>query len=351
MSIITSVVGTANKFATFIKPHVPTIAVMGGSVAVFGGAFLACKATLKIDDILNEHNAMMNHIADHTDNPDFPEYTDKEVKKDKLQVYAMTSGKFFRAYAPAVGLAAAGFASIFYGFGLIKKWHTLAVSAVSAIDGKFAQYRQNVVNELGADMDKKFAGELLEAKEVEVAKVDPETGESKTETVKGIDDVIEDDFTRIFDYKNPKWENGYLLNDRFLNNLENWYSKHLSSHRMDHLFLNTVLKELGFKETGIGHFYGWTDKPGCSVRFDITPFVRIWDNDNDKQMPLIIPFQTEYDENGIWHFRNPLDEEMFRQYYIDDEHSVGYMLRFNVDTDENGVPKQIYNDVYGKKVA
>ena len=46
-----------------------------------------------------------------------------------------------------------------------------------------------------------------------------------------------------------------------------------------------------------------------------------------------------------------MDEADFRQAYIEDDRQVCYIMKFKVDTDENGVPREIYHDGYDKKVS
>jgi len=339
MSIGTSIMRFGNKMITTLGHHGPTIAVIGGSAAVIAGCVLACKATLKAEDILDTHNVRMNMVREaKAKHPN--EYTSSDEKKDKLQVYMTTAGSFARLYGPSLLIGAAGFAAIFAGFGLIKRRYGIAVSAVTALDKSFKEYRKQVINEFGIEADERFTknrGEFVEVDRVAVNDTEDEDGEPKTEKVEAIplDDIVEDDFTRIFDYRNPKWENSaWLFNDNLIHQLEAWYTRYLQAHAFDHVFLNSVLKDLGFEETGIGHFYGWTDKPGCYVSFNAIPFIKIWDGDDDKQIPMMIPVNSEDDYDD------------FREAFRKDPTSVGYLLKFNVDTDENGIPCEIYHKVY-----
>ena len=67
--------------------------------------------------------------------------------------------------------------------------------------------------------------------------VDKETGETKTEEkdVVMFENVVEDDFTRIFDCNNSRWENDFLMNDNFIRTHIDWYTHHLQAHRMNHV--------------------------------------------------------------------------------------------------------------------
>lgn len=359
MSVIDKIVGGANKAFTFVEPHLPTIGIVGGTILVGIGGFMTGKATLQVHKITEDHKSMVNETRREVNGYSEERYTESERKRDVFQCYCVTAGKLARLYAPGLTIAAAGFACMFAGLGTLKRWHALAVSSVAALDERFSQYRGNVINELGTEADKRFMlgekAQSVEEKTVEVNKtvVDDEGNEQvETQTVTGINDIIEDDFTRVFNSRNRRWESNFLMIDNFIKTTENYYTKSLQAHRLDHVFLNTLLKEFGFPETGIGHFYGWTDRPGCAVRIDVTPYIEEFGTDDDGQFPLYVPFATYYDEDrDTWEFVNREDEDLFRQRFIEDENKVGFILKFLVDTDENGVPCEIYNQVYNKKAA
>ena len=354
MSFFDTIIGTARKIGTAVRPYMPTIAVVGGSVAVCGGAFLACRATLKVDKVMEEHRGMMEHINKSAEKLPKDSYTSKDMGRDKLQVYGATAGRLFRLYGPAVGLATAGFASIFWGFGMIKAWHAAAVSAVSAIDEKFAAYRNNVINEYGKEVDDKLYNGTVEKREIE-EKITTDDGDEKVEKKEAVvlNPDIESDFVKIYSPMTiapGKWEDHYLMAYRRLNDLEIWLTKQLQRGRYDHVFLNTVLRELGLPETGIGHFYGWVNQPGRNVvRFNPEPYITVFSGDNDSQIPMMVPLPVDYEEDGNFFFINPEDEQLWEDTYSNDPNSVGFILHFNVNTDENGVPKQIYDEVYGGK--
>lgn len=339
-AIIDKTIGIGNKIFTALKPHIPTIAVVAGSASVCAGAFFACKATLQVDQILEEHNEMMNHIDECLKKLPEGALTDREIKHDKLQTYAATAGKFCKLYAPAIGLGLAGFTAIFAGFGMIKKWHALALSSVAAIDERFGKYRSGVIEKYGEEVDKQLAGETINKIEKTFESVKEDTGEvvKKNMDVVSLGDVIDSDFNRIFDSTNRRWENDFIFNENFIDQIISWYNRELCANRIDHVFLNTILKEFGFEETGIGHFYGWTNKKPGGINIDVTPCLKVWDNDEDDQFPMLVPMDLN----------DEMDEKDFRQAYIDDENSVCYIFRFLVDSDDNGVPRQIYNEVYGK---
>lgn len=355
MSVVGTIAGKARSVYTIVKPHLPAIGIAAGTIAVCAGGFMTGQACLKVDDVLAQHEEMMNHTRREINGYSEEQYSEMDRKKDVIQVYSVTAGKLFRLFAPGIGLCVFGGCSIFKGYSVLKKWHGLAVSAVAALDEKFSFYRNNVINELGEEADARFlVGDSQPESRSVVAKL-PDVDEdgnptSKDVEVRGFEDIVEDDFTRVFNYKNPKWESNFVMNDNMIYSLRHWYTKHLQSGALDHVFMNSVFKDLGFEETGIGHFYGWTNKPGASVDIDVIPYIKVWDSDDDGQFPLYVPLPVvrDFDHIDMWNFENEEDEKLFRRMYIEDETKVGFILKFNVDTDENGVPKNIYDDVYNR---
>ena len=91
---------TINRIGLQIKKHSPEIMMVAGVVGTVVGAVMACKATTKIDDILNEtkNNVDKIHAAEEkgqiTTDKDgeliIEEYTADDCKKDLSITYAKT---------------------------------------------------------------------------------------------------------------------------------------------------------------------------------------------------------------------------------------------------------------------
>lgn len=357
MKVLDLAIGAGNKLLTLGSKHAPTLAIVGGSIAVVVGGVLACKATLKASEVIDIHRAQMEKVREASEK--YPDsYTDKDRRLDKVRVYAGTTGRFAKLYGPAVGLVVIGFTAIFGGYGIIRKRYGYALAAVASLDEKFTKYRGKVIEEYGAEVDQKLISDSVETHEIDHVTVD-ENGELKTDKVEVIcfDDFKEDDVTRLFmktredGSPNKMWEDNYLFAENYLTNLEHRYTYELQAGHINHVFLNELLKKTGQKETGFGHCYGVTRKPGCCVNLNITPFYKVFTGD-DEQFPMMITVPTwkEYDEEtGRWYYEHDeFEYQNFKNAYIEDDNNVGYILKFDIDTDENGVPKQIYTDVFGK---
>lgn len=359
-SFVNKALGFGQKTFAVIKPHLPKIMVAAGSASVVAGTFFACKATLKADEIIDIHQAQMEKIHECANKVSRDEYTDKDIKKDKLQVYAATAGSFAKLYGAAVGLYVTGFGLIFGGFGLIQKWHTLALTAFSALDEKFAAYRGNVIESYGSDVDKQLLTGAVE-KTIDISSVGED---GNTKIVKKEATCIDvnaqlDDFTRVFNNAcGNMWEDSYLFNENFLHQTELIWTRDLQSGRKSHVYLEDLIDYLGLPETEkkpIDHWYGWISKPGANVNLHVQPFI-VWTGeayddpfgvspDEGDQFPMNVILPVDYNEDGNMFFINPEDEDLWKMTYATNPSSTGYYLTFNVDSDENGIPREIYTQV------
>lgn len=367
LAIITKAGGFAKKAYTLAKPYLPYVAMGAGTISVCAGAFLACKATLNLERVLDEHKAALEDSAALTEEllakrPGC--LTPAEIRADKFALYSVTAGRLFRMYGPAVGLIFGGFGCIYTAFGTVIRWHSMALNALSAIQAKFTNYRHNVIDEYGVDVDKRFAGEVVETTTLDVRVGEDDNGEDIVKPKEVVfHDITDNDFIDIYDYRNPTWEGEYLFSENFFASKTQWYTKLLQVRGVDHIWLNTAKKEFGFKESAVGHWYGWTSKPGCSFDITVIPCRRYTDVDNEfmpvstedhpfdidisEDNPMLVPYEIEQTPSGGWVFANEADKQEFRELMMHDCRDVCWVIKWNVDCDEKGVPEEIYSKVYG----
>ncbi len=351
MSIIDAGAGVAKKVIKFCKVNAPVIGLVAGSAAVVVGTVLACKATLEVDDILTEHAEQMSRIKKGVEVSD-GKYTEESKKRDTIKVYSATFGRFAKAYGPSALLYAAGFASIFAGFGCLNSRYGVALTSVAALDKKFGEYRTKVVEKFGAEVDQELAGLKLPTQKLEADElVNEETGETKTEeyNVVTIKDIEENDFIMCFEKYtwnhvtqqkelNPVWEKGgYTFNENTIVQAGINLTRRLQMRLIDAVRMNQAIEALGGKCSSAGHWYGWTSAPGASVRINYTPYIKRY---NDEYEDVQFPCMELIDIN------DPDARQRFVNQYIDDDSMVGYLIEFDVDKDENGIPVMISEELY-----
>lgn len=247
-----------NQAGLKIKKYSPEILMVAGIVGTVTAAVTACKATLKVKDIMSEKEELQNDIHKCLENPDV-DYTEEDGKKDLTTVYAQTGAKLIKLYAPSVILGGASIASIVMGQKILKKRNIALAAAYTAVDKGFKKYRANVVDRFGEKVDKELRYNI-KAKEVE-KKITDKNGKEKT--VKEIQYDIEgnpleniSEYARFFDEAtSTEHHKDAEYNLMFLRRQQDYANEVLKAK--GHLFLNDVYEMLGIPKTKAGQVVGW----------------------------------------------------------------------------------------------
>lgn len=244
-----------------VKKHSPEILMVAGIAGTIVGTVLACKATTKVSEIIEEKNKNVEDV--HTcleDNT--KEYTEEDSKKDLTIIYAQTGVKLFKLYAPAIGVMTLSFASIIAGHKVLKKRNIAIAAAYAAIDKGFKQYRKNVIEEFGEGVDQQMRFGL---KAKEIKKKDKD-GKTVKETEYYIDpegnplDNISE-YARFFDASSENFAKDPEYNMMFLRRQQDYANEMLKAR--GHLFLNEVYDLLDIPRSKAGQVVGWVyDKNG-----------------------------------------------------------------------------------------
>ena len=244
-----------------IKKHSPEILMVAGIAGTIVGTVLACKATTKVSEIIEEKNKNVEDV--HTCLEEKPnEYTEEDSKKDLTIIYAQTGVKLFKLYAPAIGVMALSFTSIIAGHKVLKKRNIAIAAAYAAIDKGFKQYRKNVIEKFGEDIDQQMRFGL---KSKEIKKKDKD-GKTVKETeyyvdpdTNPLDNISE--YARFFDAASSNFAKDPEYNMMFLRRQQDYANEMLKSR--GHLFLNEVYDLLDIPRSKAGQVVGWVyDKNG-----------------------------------------------------------------------------------------
>ena len=244
-----------------VKKHSPEILMVAGIAGTIVGTVLACKATTKVSEIIEEKNKNIEDVHTYLED-NTKEYTEEDSKKDLTIIYAQTGVKLFKLYAPAIGVMALSFASIITGHKVLKKRNIAIAAAYTAIDKGFKQYRKNVIKEFGEGVDQQMRFGL---KSKEIKKKDKD-GKTVKETEYYIDpdanplDNISE-YARFFDAASSNFAKDPEYNMMFLRRQQDYANEMLKSR--GHLFLNEVYDLLDIPRSKAGQVVGWVyDKNG-----------------------------------------------------------------------------------------
>lgn len=296
--IMKSVNGVASKAVMKLKKHSPEILVVAGIAGTVVSAVLACKATTKVAEILDETKGTLDTIHDgmETDAINGHEYTNEDGKKDTVVVYAQTGMKLAKLYGPAIILGTLSITSILASNNILRKRNVALGAAYAAIDKSFKEYRGRVIERFGEQVDTELKYGI-KAKKFEEIEVDPETGKEKKvkKTVMVADPNLQSDYAVYFDSKSRNYETNPDYNRMFLKAQQAFANDKLQTR--GHLFLNEVLDDLDLPRTPAGQIVGWTkDGPDGYVNFRIVEVERETE-DGRHEPALLLDFNVE---GNIW---------------------------------------------------
>lgn len=240
--------------------HSPEILAGVGVVGVVGSLVMACKATTKLSDVLEESKEQLDKIKEVAADPAYEEkYSQDDAKKDTTITYVQTAMKVTKLYAPSVILCASSLGCLLASNNILKKRNAALSAAYMTVDKSFKEYRKRVADRFGEEVEKEIRYNI---KAEEITKVD-EDGNEVTETVKVMDGTDDpnsySDYARFFDESCAAWQNDAEYNLTFLK-AQQQYANDLLKAR-GRLFLNEVYRMLGIDETKAGQVVGWVYNP------------------------------------------------------------------------------------------
>lgn len=240
-----------------LKKYSPEILTAAGVIGTVGSTVLACKATLKVEDILDEakkKSNLINAVHDGEIEVD-AEYTDKDYSKDLLVNRTQTAVKLIKLYGPAITLGALSITAILGGQHILRKRNVAIMAAYKLCEESFNNYRSRVKDELGEEKDRQFYYGMTE--ETVKDKVKSKDGKTKTVTkkVEKAPDHLYSQYARFFDEANINWDKSPEQNMYFLKMVQNQMNDKLKAR--GHVFLNEVYDALGFERSEAGQLVGW----------------------------------------------------------------------------------------------
>ena len=265
-----------------IQKHSPEILITAGVVGVVTAAVGACRATTKIDAILDEPRKTIEKIHECVNDPEVAkqykdktgeEYTAEIAKKDLAITYGHAAWGMIKLYAPWVVLGATSIGCIVASNNILRKRNVALAAAYATVDKSFKAYRGRVVERFGEEVDYQLRHNV-KVKEIEETVTD-ENGNVKTitRTVNAIDPEDVSEYARFFEeytrddegnvIKNPYWESSGEYRIMFLKSVERYMNDRLRVTKR--VFLNEVYEALGLPKSKEGQIVGWVYDPDNAV--------------------------------------------------------------------------------------
>lgn len=249
MRFVPEVIGRTIARNTLIAEKSSPAVLLGvGIVGMVGSTVLACRATLKMDQVVNEAQDKLTMAKSlvHDD------YSEKDRQRDITLIYFQSGVKIARLYAPAIILGGLSIYALTSSHSILTKRNAALTAAYTALDRGFNEYRARVVEKYGEEQDRDFRyGTREETIE------DPETGKKKKVVRVSTDDPSI--YARFFDSYSTSWNKEPEYNMIFLKCQQNYANDLLKSR--GHVFLNEVYDMLGIPRSRAGAVVGWILSP------------------------------------------------------------------------------------------
>ena len=278
-----------HKIGFKFKKHSPEILAVTGVVGIVTSAVMACKATTKVNDIVNEAKETVDKIHEsvgkgiHTS--DGEEYTEEVAKKDLTIVYAQTGLKFVKLYGSSVALGIASIACLLGSNHILRKRNLALAAALTNVATSFKEYRDRLVDRFGKDVDRELRFGI-KAKEVEETVVDKDGNETTVaKTVEVVDpNTAHSLYSIVFCEGNTGWTRNAELNKVFLIQQQNWANDKLKMNGV--LTLNEVYDMVGAPRTAYGQIAGWVWTEDGTIGDNFVDF-GLFDVNNEKACDFI----------------------------------------------------------------
>ena len=233
---------TVARNGLVLQTKSPGLLFGAGIVGVIGSTVLACRATLKMEEVLGEAKSKLDMAKglEHAD------YSERDRQKDITTIYVQSGVKVLRAYGPAIIVGGLSIAALTSSHNILSRRNAALMSAYAAMEKGFAEYRARVVEKYGEDEDRNMRyGSRTEV--VKEGKVTHQITRVGTDTPSI--------YARFFDQMSSSWSKEPEYNLVFLTCQQNYANDLLRSR--GHVFLNEVYDLLGIPRSEAGAVVGW----------------------------------------------------------------------------------------------
>jgi hypothetical protein len=247
----TAVTSKVGRQVLLTKKHSPTLLFAVGVAGVVTTVVLASKATLKMDQILEEAEKNKSQIDD-AEAMEVSEYDQNDANKDRVTNRVQTIYKICKLYAPAFAVGVISIGCLTGSHVILSRRNVALTAAYAALDKGFREYRERVVDDLGREKDEEFRYGVIEK---EIA-VDTDHGVD-VKTVKVLDKNGKGSiYARLFAQETSRnWQPQQNYNSIFLQSQQNYANDRL--RRDGFLLLNDVYESLGLERSKEGCVVGW----------------------------------------------------------------------------------------------
>jgi Family of unknown function (DUF6353) len=238
------------RSALVLKKQSPNILFGAGIAGVVTSGVLACRATLKLSETLDDIDndvKQVKGIKIDVANGEAEAYPVEQVNKDLAYVYAKAGISVVKLYGPSLVIGVVSIGALTGSHVQLTRRNTAIMAAYATLDKAYNEYRERVRKAIGEEHE---AGLYLGVEGFEIDKVN-----GKDKLVPTVTPGHWSAYARFFDEGSGMWKKDSELNRLFLQHQQN-YANNLLSMR-GHLFLNEVYDALDIERSTEGSVVGW----------------------------------------------------------------------------------------------
>lgn len=238
------------KAALTTKRHSPILLFTVGTVGFAATIYMACKATLQVDEVLQQHEETQAKIAQASAID--AEYAEKKQSGELRLLKLQTAGKMLKLYAPTLTVGILSVVALTGSHIILNKRNVGLAAVATGLEKAFDEYRRRVADEFGEEKEQEIRY-AVQTREVDEKLADGTTRKTQVKVRTGLGT----EYSFLFDQVNSShWRREPTENVNFLYIQEKLANQRLESRGF--LFLNDVFKAIGLPMTKAGNEVGWT---------------------------------------------------------------------------------------------
>lgn len=233
-----------------VQKNAPNLLFAAGIIGSVGATVLACRATLKLEGIVDETKKNLDLITgiDEREPEIAQSYSPDDRQHDTMIVYGRATVDIIKLYAPAVVVGGFSIAALTKSHNMLNDRVAALSAAYAALSAGYEKYRAKVIEKYGEEQDREFR----QARDV--VPLEGPDGKIIDQTVVSHDGTSP--YAKFFDESSTNWTKNAEYNYAFLVAQQNWANDKLRAQ--GHLFLNEVYDSLGIPRTRAGSVVGWS---------------------------------------------------------------------------------------------
>lgn len=252
MKLPAKVTRTAAMAVLKAKKNSPHIFFGIGIVGVVGATVMACKATLRVEDLMDDIQDDIQKVKDDKEAVEDPTVEDeKHYRREMAKAVGGGAVKLVRLYGPAgiVGIASVG--CLTGSHIQLTRRNAALTAVVGTLSRSLEEYRARVREKVGQEEESDLWNGRSDVEGVD------ENGKKvmqKMQTGHGCGP-----YAKLFDETNRNWQPNAEMNMAFLLAVQKHCNQRLDAH--GYLLLNDAYEALGIERTKAGAIMGWIRDP------------------------------------------------------------------------------------------